>query len=188
MYTPCPYIIVGPQQLLGTNLKGNLKGTYHTDHHNHYRRCHSHLAHCHTLEDIADAGCSSNNPANLLFTTAGITEICLRIVGSVGTRAFYTGGMSHRLRLVRHPCQGSYGSAGTTTGRTTTTTTTSSKARATVNRLSVILNVNNTTNGIYHFFSFVVLVVVTVPVFFVSLLRTILWDEEQPNSNNPPTK
>ena len=187
MYTPCPYIIVGPQQLLGTNLKGNLKGTYHTDHHNHYRRCHSHLAHCHTLEDIADAGCSSNNPANLLFTTAGITEICLRIVGSVGTRAFYTGGMSHRLRLVRHPCQGSYGSAGTTTGRTTTTTT-SSKARATVNRLSVILNVNNTTNGIYHFFSFVVLVVVTVPVFFVSLLRTILWDEEQPNSNNPPTK
>ena len=187
MYTPCPYIIVGPQQLLGTNLKGNLKGTYHTDHHNHYRRCHSHLAHCHTLEDIADAGCSSNNPANLLFTTAGITEICLRIVGSVGTRAFYTGGMSHRLRLVRHPCQGSYGSAGTTTGRTTTTTS-SSKARATVNRLSVILNVNNTTNGIYHFFSFVVLVVVTVPVFFVSLLRTILWDEEQPNSNNPPTK
>ena len=187
MYTPCPYIIVGPQQLLGTNLKGNLKGTYHTDHHNHYRRCHSHLAHCHTLEDIADAGCSSNNPANLLFTTAGITEICLRIVGSVGTRAFYTGGMSYRLRLVRHPCQGSYGSAGTTTGRTTTTTT-SSKARATVNRLSVILNVNNTTNGIYHFFSFVVLVVVTVPVFFVSLLRTILWDEEQPNSNNPPTK
>ena len=62
-------------------------------------------------------------------------------------------------------------------------------------------NVNHTTNGVYPFFS-VVVVVIVVPLsavcsfsivillslswcsFFVSLLRTILLDDEQPNSNN----